>query len=147
MLAPGSPAPLFAASDEYGNDVFLADYLGSWVLVYFYPKDDTPGCTAEACGLRDRWKDITEAGIVVFGVSADTVASHAKFKAKYQLPFSLLSDTDRVVVKAYGVGGGIIKRISYLIGPDGYIKKVYEKVQPAEHAAEILGDVFKMSPN
>ncbi len=123
---------------------------GKWVLVYFYPKDDTPGCTAEACGFRDLFQEITRKGVRILGISKDSVASHKKFAGNFAIPFPLLSDLDEKVIKAYGVWGekhfmgktymGIL-RMSYLIEPKGKIVKVYEKVDPEEHAQEVLKDL------
>ncbi len=107
------------------------------MLLYFYPKDDTPGCTIEACALRDQFKDFSAIDAVVLGVSTDSVASHKKFKAAYELPFTLLADEQKEVVGAYGVFG----RSSFLIAPDGAIAKVYEKVKPEAHAAEVIEDL------
>ena len=128
----------------------LKDSRGTWTLLYFYPKDDTPGCTTEACGIRDAWGALAKAGIEVFGISADTVKSHAKFAEKYQLPFRLLADENREVVERYGVWAkkkfmgreymGIL-RTSFLVDPKGKIAKVYEDVKPAGHAEAILADV------
>ena len=145
MIEIGKKAPDFTLADQDGKVHTLSDYVGSYVLIYFYPKDDTPGCTKEACAIRDDYSVFEKAGIVVFGISKDTSASHKKFAEKYNLPFTLLADTDRKVITAYdavkeifGVSG--TKRISYLIGPDGKIVKVYPKVDPSEHAQEILAD-------
>lgn len=128
----------------------LSDYAGSWVLLYFYPKDDTPGCTVEACTLRDAHPDFQKIGAVVLGVSADTQEKHAKFIDKYSLPFPLLSDTEHLVLEKYGVWQeksmmgrrymGIV-RSSVLIDPKGKIAKIYEAVKPAEHADQVLGDL------
>lgn len=146
-LSPGLKAPLFTADDQTGRAHRLQDYLGKWVLLYFYPKDDTPGCTREACGIRDAFADYKKRDIVVFGVSIDTAASHKKFAAKYKLPFTLLADPDKKIVKAYGVWGKKkfmgreylgTRRMSFLIAPDGKVAHVYESVKPDEHAAEVL---------
>lgn len=133
-------APAFEAPDQTGKKHTLTDYSGHWVLLYFYPKDDTPGCTTEACTLRDNYSQFKDAGVVILGVSADSVASHGKFVDKFQLPFMLLADSDKKIIKAYEAGG-LFKRISYLINPAGEIAKAYEKVKPAEHAAEVLNDL------
>ena len=146
----GADAPDFSLADQNGTMHTLADERGKWVLLYFYPKDDTPGCTTEACGIRDAWDDFKKKGIVVFGVSTDSVKSHGKFVAKYDLPFTLLADEEKAVVKAYGVWGPKkfmgreflgTKRVSFLINPEGKIAKVYETVKPSEHAAEVLAEV------
>lgn len=149
----GSAAPTFSLPDQTGKIHSLADYAGKWVLLYFYPKDDTPGCTTEACSIRDNWPKFKKAGVVVLGVSVDPVKSHAKFAEKYELPFTLLADEKKELVKAYGVWGqkkfmgrdymGTF-RTSFLIGPDGKIAKVYEDVKPADHAEEVLADVKAM---
>lgn len=149
LPSPGSKAPVFSLLDQDGKTFSLSDARGTWLLIYFYPKDDTPGCTTEACSIRDTWKDFSRSGIEVVGISADSVKSHAKFVEKYQLPFRVLADTEKEVVKLYGVWGPKkfmgreflgIQRMSFLVNPDGVIAKVYEKVKPAEHAAEILQD-------
>ncbi len=153
-LTVGLKAPDFSLPDQAGKEHTLADYAGKWVLLYFYPKDDTSGCTKEACTIRDNWSAFIKAGIVVLGVSADSAKSHDKFAAKYQLPFTLLADEDKKVITAYGVWQkkklygreymGIV-RWSFLIAPDGKIAKIYEGVKPAEHAAEVLADVQEMA--
>ena len=146
----GSKAPQFALSDQDGVERSLSNYLGSWVLLYFYPKDDTPGCTLEACTIRDQFKNFKKIKAVVLGISTDSVASHRKFVDAYKLPFTLLADIDKQVVNQYGVWGeknmmgrkymGTL-RTSFLIDPNGKIKKVYEKVKPALHAEEVLSDL------
>lgn len=151
-LHDGDSAPSFVLPDQDGKIHSLADYAGKWVLLYFYPKDDTPGCTTEACTIRDGWSDFAKAGLVVLGVSTDSVKSHKKFAEKYELPFPLLADEQKETVKAYGVWGPKkfmgreflgTKRWSFLIKPDGTIAKIYEDVRPAEHAKEVLVDVQK----
>jgi peroxiredoxin Q/BCP len=153
LPALGSKAPDFSLSDETGQKHTLAQYSGQWVLLYFYPKDDTPGCTKEACALRDNLPAFKKLSCVVLGVSVDSEKSHAKFVKKYDLPFTLLADADKTVVEAYGVWGkkkfmGLeyigTKRVSFLIDPQGKIAKVYEKVKPATHADEVLADLAKM---
>lgn len=144
------PAPAFTLPDETGAHHSLSDYRGSWVVLYFYPKDDTPGCTTEACGFRDAYQQFAENHIIVLGVSKDPVSAHRRFREKYDLPFTLLSDESKEVIKTYQAWGekkfmgktfeGIL-RITYLIDPEGSIRKVYEKVKPADHAAEILADI------
>ncbi len=142
MLNIGIKAPDFAAPDQNNKIQRLSDYQGQWVLIYFYPKDDTPGCTAEACALRDKYAEFDKIKAVVLGVSADSVKSHVKFADKYSLPFPLIADEDKKIIKAYGAGG-LFHRISYLIDPLGNIAKVYDKVKPAAHATEVLSDLVK----
>ncbi len=123
----------------------LSDYSSGRVLLYFYPKDDTPGCTKEACTITEVYDDFKKAGITVLGISSDSPESHKKFKEKYNLPFTLLSDTDKKVIKDYGASSLLFtKRISYLIDK-GVIIKVYPKVDPATHAMEILKEIGKIS--
>jgi len=146
-------APDFTLPDQGGAAHTLSDYRGSWVVVYFYPKDNTPGCTKEACAFRDSFPDFKKLKAVVLGVSVDSVGSHDKFAARHELPFTLLSDEEKKVVKAYGVWGkkkfmgreymGTV-RTSFLIDPDGAIAKIYRKVKPAEHADEILADLGEL---
>jgi thioredoxin-dependent peroxiredoxin len=147
MPKPGTQAPAFSLPADDGTTVTLASLRGRPVVLYFYPKDDTSGCTKEACEFRDHWKAVQDSGAVVLGVSPDPVASHQKFKHKYQLPFPLLADADHTVATAYGAWGeksmygrkyqGIL-RTTFLIDRDGRIAKVFEKVRPAGHAAEVL---------
>ncbi len=148
-LKEAAAAPDFELADQDGRTRRLSDYRGQWVLLYFYPRDNTPGCTAEACAIRDAWSDFKAKGIAVLGVSTDSVASHKKFEAKHSLPFTLLADEHRQVVKAYEVwapkklaGREFLgtRRTSFLIDPEGTIAKVYEKVKPAVHADEVLRD-------
>jgi peroxiredoxin Q/BCP len=148
MLEPGDPAPPFTLPDTSGKQVSLKDFAGQDVILYFYPKDDTPGCTKEACGFRDAWTDLQDLGVVVLGVSGDDAASHAKFAAKYRLPFTLLSDPDHRVMAAYGAYGpktlygrktvGVI-RSTVWIGPDGRVRRHWARVaSAAEHPAKVL---------
>ncbi len=147
MLGTGVKAPDFSLSADDGSTVTLAGLKGRKVVLYFYPKDDTSGCTKEACGFRDSWKDVQRTGAVVLGVSPDGVASHQKFKRKYDLPFPLLADTDHRVAEAYGAWGeksmygrrykGIL-RTTFVIDGEGRIAHVFEKVKPEGHAAEVL---------
>jgi len=138
-------APNFKLLDQYGKEHSLIDYRGSYVLVYFYPKDDTPGCTKEACVIRDMYKDFESNNVKVFGISSDSVESHKKFAEKYQLPFTLLSDTKKEVINTYGADGVLFnKRISYLVDPNGVIEKVYPKVDPTSHGVEILKDIYAL---
>jgi peroxiredoxin Q/BCP len=145
MLKVGDLAPAFSLLDQDGECKSLSDYIGSITLIYFYPKDDTPGCTKEACSIRDAWADYKKAGVQVVGISSDAPESHKVFQEKYKLPFTLLSDRDRSTIAEYGAKGIGTKRISYLIGPDGCVLKAYPKVDPALHADEILADVKKFS--
>jgi thioredoxin-dependent peroxiredoxin len=147
MLAKGDTAPDFALPDDTGKTVRLSDLRGRRVVLYFYPKDDTPGCTTEACGFRDMYPAYTEAGAVVLGVSADDVKSHAKFKAKYNLPFTLLADTEHKVSELYDVWGPKkfigkeflgVKRTTFLIDAEGRIADVFEKVKPEGHNQQVL---------
>ena len=154
-LNPGDVAPVFSLSDASGNLVSLADFRGRRVVLYFYPRDNTPGCTKEACAFRDIYSEYESRNIAVFGVSTDGATSHAKFAAKYQLPFPLLCDSNAEVATAYGCYGlkkfmgkefmGIT-RSTFAIDPDGTIEKVYRKVKPESHAAEILADLPEISP-
>ncbi len=146
-LKEGQKAPEFSLSDQDGNKHSLKDYRGSWILLYFYPKDNTTGCTAEACSIRDSYADFKKSKTVVLGVSIDSVKSHDKFVKKYDLPFTLLADEDKKIVNAYGVWGKKkfmgheymgTRRMSFLIDPDGKIAKIYETVKPKEHAEEVL---------
>ena len=146
-LPENTLAPDFELADENGSQKKLSDFRGKDVVLYFYPKDDTPGCTTEACSFRDDYSDFEKAGIVILGVSADSSQSHKKFKEKYQLPFPLLADEKHEVCELYGVWAkkkmmgreyfGIL-RTTYLISKDGKIKKVFENVKPAGHSKEIL---------
>jgi peroxiredoxin Q/BCP len=142
MLENNTQAPDFSLPDQDGTNHTLSSYRGSFVLIYFYPKDDTPGCTKEACAIRDAYDVFTKQGMVVLGISKDSVASHKKFTEKYGLPFTLLADTDKKVITDYKAGSLLMtKRISYLVDPQGMIVKSYPKVDPAMHAKEILADV------
>ena len=150
MLNIGTLAPDFTLLDQDGVSQSLKTYRGKYVLLYFYPKDDTPGCTKEACTIADVYNDFSKLNVVVLGVSKDSPKSHKKFAEKYSLPFTLLSDTDAAVIETYGAWQEKtmfgktalgISRISYLIDPEGKIVKVYPKVDPASHALEILKDI------
>lgn len=146
-------APEFNLPDENNNFHKLSDYLGKWVVLYFYPKDDTPGCTAEACSFRDKLADLKKYGVEILGVSKDSVKSHKKFSEKYYLNFPILSDESLVTIKAYGAYGekkfmgktfeGVL-RVTFLIDKKGFIEKKYEKVSPKEHAKEILDDIKEL---
>lgn len=153
MLKVGRKAPLFSLVNQDGDEEALKTYRGSWVLLYFYPKDDTPGCTQEACTIAEVYKDFSRLKVKVFGVSKDGVKSHKKFAEKYNLPFTLLSDPAMemmdtygalVMKKMYGKEVRGTNRISYLINPEGKIAKVYENVDPATHALELLKDIKKL---
>lgn len=149
-LTVGKVAPSFSLKDQDGKIHKLSAYKGKWVLLYFYPKDDTPGCTKEACAIRDSFPAFKKLDCVVFGVSTDAEKSHKKFEEKYKLPFTLLADTEKVLVQKYGVWApkkfmgreflGTL-RVSFLINPEGKIAKTYEKVKPEVHAEEVLADL------
>ncbi len=147
MLKEGDSAPDFTTKNQNNEDVKLADLRGKRVVLYFYPKDDTPGCTKEACSLRDSFDIFEEKGIKIFGVSTDDEKSHQKFISKYGLPFDLLADTEKTLVNAYGVYGEKmnygkkymgINRTTFLINEDGKIAKIFKKVKVDEHADEVL---------
>lgn len=150
MIPTPYPAPDFHATDADGNKHSLADYRGKWVVLYFYPKDDTPGCTVEACSLRDARDDIAELGAEVIGVSADDGTSHDKFKAKHNLNFTLLSDPDLTMIRAYDAWGpkqfgreGILRR-TYIINPEGQVLKVYGRVTPLGHGDQVIAELKKL---
>jgi thioredoxin-dependent peroxiredoxin len=135
------PAPTFSAVDQNGKMHRLADYRGRWLLLYFYPKDDTPGCTVEACQFRDNFSKLKEK-LEIVGVSADNQDSHQKFASKYVLPFTLLADPEREIIEEYGADNVLLpKRTSFLINPEGKVIKIYPKVNPQTHAEEIIKDV------
>ena len=149
-LREGDPAPEFSSTTNGGGTISLAELKGKNVILYFYPKDDTSGCTKEACAFRDDFAEFKQRGAVVLGVSTDSVKSHDKFVKKYKLPFTLLADEDKKIVKAYGVWGrkmlfGVlytgIHRVTFLIGPDGRIRKIWPDVKPEEHAKEVLNSL------
>jgi thioredoxin-dependent peroxiredoxin len=146
-LKEGDNAPEFSAATNGGGNISLADFKGKNVILYFYPRDDTPGCTKEACAFRDHFAEFKERGAVVLGVSTDSAKSHDKFVEKFKLPFTLLADEDKKIVEAYGVWGRKsflgrkymgTNRVTFLIGPDGRIKKIWPQVKPDEHAQEVL---------
>ena len=146
MLTPGSPAPDFSVNDQDGNTISLHDFKGKKVVLYFYPKDDTPGCTAQACNLRDNISVLKAKGIAVLGVSTDSGKSHKKFEKKFSLPFPLLADTDKQLVESYGVWGEKTfwgrkfmgtHRVTFLIGEAGMIDHVIDKVDTKDHTAQI----------
>ena len=148
MVKEGNTAPAFKTTNTNGESVSLKDFRGQKVVLYFYPKDDTPGCTKEACSFRDGFSKFKKRGITILGVSPDSEKSHQKFTAKYKLPFTLLADTDHSIADAYGVYGEKkfmgrtymgIHRTTFLIDEKGKIKKVFEKVKPEDHANEVLG--------
>ena len=147
MVEEGNPAPDFTLSSDGGEEVRLSSLRGKPVVLYFYPKDDTPGCTRQACDIRDGWAAFQRAGAVVLGVSPDKEASHAKFKAKYDLPFTLLADPDHAVSEAYDVWKQKsfagkqymgVERSTFVIGADGTVAKVMRKVDPKTHADDVL---------
>jgi peroxiredoxin Q/BCP len=149
-ISAGVSAPEFEMLDDAGVSRKLSDLRGKNVILYFYPKDDTPGCTKEACNFRDDYSAYEKAGVVILGVSPDTVESHVKFKKKFQLQFPLLADEEHKVCDAYGTWGpkkfmgkdyeGVL-RTTFLIDTEGKIKKVYENVRPSEHSSELLGEL------
>ena len=147
MPKEGTAAPAFKTTDQNGESVSLKDLRGQKVVLYFYPKDDTPGCTKEACSFRDAYSKFKKQKITVLGVSPDKETAHKKFETKYQLPFTLLADTDHSIAEAYGVWGEKkfmgrtymgVHRTTFLIDEKGKIKKVFEKVKPEDHASEVL---------
>jgi thioredoxin-dependent peroxiredoxin len=149
-ISSGVQAPDFALPDENNNMRRLSDFRGRWVVLYFYPKDDTPGCTTEACNFRDGYSDYVNADVVILGVSPDNSKSHTKFKEKYTLQFPLLSDVDHKVCDQYGVWGpkkfmgrdyeGVL-RTTFIIDVNGRIAKVFEKVKPVDHSVEVLAAI------
>ncbi|HUJ54932.1 MAG TPA: thioredoxin-dependent thiol peroxidase [Gaiellaceae bacterium] len=147
MVDEGKPAPDFTLESDAGESVSLSDFRGKPVVLYFYPKDDTPGCTTQACGIRDAYAEFERAGAVVLGVSPDSVARHVKFREKYGLPFTLLADTEHEVAERYGVWGEKkymgrtymgVDRSTFVIAPDGGVTKVMRGVKPATHADDVL---------
>ncbi len=141
-LSVGTPAPGFTAKDSEGNPVALSDFAGKTVVLYFYPKDDTPGCTKEAQSFRDSYTEYQDKDIVVLGVSTDDSASHKLFKEKYGLPFTLVADPDKTITQAYDVdGGGYAKRVTYIINAAGVIDRVITSVKTDTHAQDILADL------
>jgi len=148
-LAPGSPAPKFALLDQASTSHALAAYRGQWVVLYFYPKDDTPGCTTEACNFRDDLPALRALKVQILGISVDDTRSHAQFAQKYQLPFPLLADTDGDVARRYGALWSIgplriAKRYTFVIDPDGRIAKIYRNVKPAAHSRELQQDLKEL---
>ena len=150
MLHNNTTAPDFSLPDEKGVIHTLQSYAGTWLVVYFYPKDDTPGCTTEACQIGELYNSFSELGVTVIGVSKDTSESHQKFKEKYKLPFTLLSDESAEMIRAYGalkekvllgIKSFSTSRVTYIINPEGIVVKAYDSVTPAEHAFELLKDL------
>lgn len=144
------PAPDFSLPNEKGETVSLADFKGKWIVLYFYPKDETPGCTAEACSLRDSRDSLAELGAEVIGISKDDASSHDKFKAKYQLNFTLLTDRDTSVMNAYGTWGkkmfgkeGILRK-TFIINPEGQVVKVYGRVTPIGHGDQVVEELKRL---
>ena len=154
MPEAGQPAPTFTLPDQDGNEVSLEGLRGHPVVVYFYPKDDTAGCTTQACGIRDQWSRFQDAGAVVLGISPDPVESHQRFAAKHRLPHVLLADPDREALTAYGAWGekvlyghttiGVI-RSTFLVAPDGTLAKVWKRVQTKKHADQVLAALARLS--
>ena len=147
LLAPGTPAPDFNVKNQDGDNVSLSDFKGKKVILYFYPKDNTPGCTKEACNLRDNHSALTEQGFVVLGVSADSEKSHQKFITKFDLPFALLADTEHEILNKYKVWGEKsmygrkyegIHRVTYIIDEEGKVEHVIPKVKTGDHTAQVL---------
>lgn len=152
MVQPGDLAPNFTALDDRGQQVSLADYHGSPVVLYFYPKNNTPGCTREACEFRDLHKELTDRGAVVLGVSPDSVSSHSKFRQRHGLPFRLISDEQRQLAETYGVNKNIlgrlvsiVDRVTFVIDGDGQVVEVIRGVKPEEHALRALKAVQTLS--
>lgn len=150
IISLNQTAPDFSLPDQHGTMHKLSDQKGQWVLLYFYPKDDTPGCTQEACSIRDNFPKFADLKLNVFGISTDSVKSHGKFVEKYKLPFTLLSDEQKTVVDAYGVWGKKkfmgkeymgTSRTSFLVNPEGKIAKIYQNVKPLAHVEEVLADL------
>jgi peroxiredoxin Q/BCP len=147
VVSEGEPAPDFTATTDAGEQVSLSDFRGKPVVLYFYPKDDTPGCTTQACGIRDAYGEFERAGAVVLGVSPDSEKTHVKFKGKYDLPFTLLADPEHEVAGRYGTWGEKryrgktywgVQRATFLIAPDGTVAKVWPEVNPDSHADDVL---------
>ena len=146
-LQEGDPAPYFQSINQHEQPIGLSDFKGKHVILYFYPRDNTPGCTKEACAFRDAFAQLESMGVVVLGVSCDNVSSHQKFISKFELPFDLLADTSREIVKAYGVWGPKqfmgktfdgIHRVSFWINPESIIERIWTKVKPDVHATEVI---------
>ena len=151
VLSIGQQAPEFELIDNEGNPHKLSDFRGQTIVIYFYPKDDTPGCTKEACSFRDTYADYKQAGVEIIGISPDDEKSLSRFIQKYELPFILLSDPDHQVCEAFGVWGlkkymgreyEGVHRTTFIIGPDGVVKRVFENVKPSDHSQEVLAGVM-----
>jgi peroxiredoxin Q/BCP len=147
VVSEGEPAPEFSATTDAGEQVSLSDFRGKPVVLYFYPKDDTPGCTTQACGIRDVYAEFEKAGAVVLGISPDSEKKHVKFKEKYDLPFALLADPEHEIAERYGVWAEKryrgrtyhgVNRTTFVIAPDGTVAKVMQKVDPKAHADDVL---------
>ena len=150
MVAPPYSAPEFSLKDSEGTNHSLGQYAGKWLVVYFYPKDDTPGCTVEACAFRDARDDLAALGASIVGISADDASSHEKFKAKHTLNFTLLSDPDHKAIEAYGAWGkkmfgreGILRK-TFIIDPDGMVVKAYGRVTPLGHGEQLVRDLQQL---
>ena len=153
VLNVGDAAPDFSLPDSEGNTVTLKDFRGKWLILYFYPRDNTPGCTKEACGFRDQYRGLQEAGVALLGVSTDNAKSHQKFIAKQNLPFPLLCDEEATVATAYESYGlkkfmgkefmGVFRQ-TFIINPEGQLAKIYRKVKPADHAVQTLTDLREL---
>ena len=150
MVAPPYSAPEFSLKDSEGTNHSLSQYAGKWLVVYFYPKDDTPGCTVEACAFRDARDDLAALGASIVGISADDASSHEKFKAKHSLNFTLLSDPDHKAIEAYGAWGkkmfgreGILRK-TFIIDPDGMVVKAYGRVTPLGHGEQLVRDLQQL---
>jgi len=154
MLQPGDMIENFTLLDDRGQEVSLSDFKGKTVVVYFYPKDNTPGCTAEACSFRDEFSRFTDSDTVILGISKDSVKSHEKFKTKYSLPFKLLSDPDGTVIKMFGAWGekknygkvyeGII-RSTFILSPEGKVLKTFDKVSTKDHGIAVLDEIGQIN--
>lgn len=143
MLQIGNSAPAWSGMDQSGTGLSSADFVGKWLLLYFYPKDDTPGCTIEACGFRDDYA-LLSSRISIVGVSKDDVASHKAFADKFKLPFPLIADTEKKMITDYGIGAELPKRTTFLIDPKGIIQKIYHGFDAKDHSGEIANDLEKL---
>ena len=148
-VQPGEPAPDFKAASTAGRELTLGDFAGKWLVLYFYPKSFTPGCTAESCSLRDGYQDIQSVGATILGVSLDNLETQQKFKAEHKLPFDLLSDENATVAKAYdalGFGGFMAKRLTFIISPEGKVVRILDDVKTGDHDAQVL-DILRELQN